>query len=99
MGDDSPSYDLGWAALPAEDQAGKFFQYILISPIDLCEDDGPAYDLGWAALPAENQAGVYEDDGPAYDLGWATISDEEAEGEYYVHTQNPVGIIHQCLVL
>jgi hypothetical protein len=25
MGDDSPSYDLGWATLPAEDQAGKCF--------------------------------------------------------------------------
>jgi hypothetical protein len=99
MGDDSPSYDLGWAALPAEDQAGKcFFQYILISPIDDYEDDGPAYDLGWAALPAEDQAGkfcfqyiliypidIYEDDGPAYDLGWATVPDEEAAGEYYVH--------------
>ena len=60
MGDDSPSYDLGWAALPAEDQAGKcFFQYILIYPIDIYEDDGPAYDLGWATVPDEEAAGEY----------------------------------------
>ncbi|KIK33287.1 hypothetical protein CY34DRAFT_18462 [Suillus luteus UH-Slu-Lm8-n1] len=40
MGDDSPSYDLGWGALPAEDEA----------------DDGPAYDLGWTTLQDENEA-------------------------------------------
>jgi hypothetical protein len=32
MGDDSPSCDLGWAAHPATDQAGKFvFESFLIS--------------------------------------------------------------------
>ena len=58
--DDGPAYDLGWAALPAEDQAGKLcFQYILIYPIDIYEDDGPAYDLGWATVPDEEAAGEY----------------------------------------
>ncbi|KAG2740569.1 hypothetical protein P692DRAFT_20686441, partial [Suillus brevipes Sb2] len=78
MGDDSPLYDLGWAALPAEDQADDGRAYD--------EDDGPVYDLGWTALPTEGVDGPDEpmdhqadapavdntddDDGPAYDLGW-----------------------------
>lgn len=28
MGDDSPSYDLGWGALPAEDEAGELLQQV-----------------------------------------------------------------------
>ncbi|KAG1767943.1 hypothetical protein EDD22DRAFT_844280 [Suillus occidentalis] len=40
MGNDSLSYNLGWATLLAEDQA----------------DEGPAYDLGWATLPDEEAA-------------------------------------------
>ncbi|KAG2746311.1 hypothetical protein P692DRAFT_20876415 [Suillus brevipes Sb2] len=80
MGDDSPSYDLGWAALQLRIKqmmaqlmilGGPHFQ-LRIKQVN----DGPAYDLGWATVPDEEAA----DDGLVYDLGWTALPTEGVDG-------------------